>query len=400
MIWLLIVALALVVLLVLTMGFRGARGGWEAIASALVLGLAGYALQGHPGQPGAPHDAADKPNIFAATLVDERRKVVGATVQGSKWEMIADALMRHGDYADAAEVLRGAVDKDPRDSAAWLAMASALVGHAEGSLSPASLYAFRQAAKADPQAPGPAMFLGLALAGSGRFDEAHDMWATLLAKAPADAPWRKDLVARMARLDQIIAMTRAAQGARWAPSTRRPGSLNRLGCPSHGTLLIGGPLRKQRLFTGHQGIGPHERFGNAGTVGSMPCIAGCRRDFERTFPPPPRRAAQAGTGRAGGGFRRYRHFTALRHSGDHDGRASAAHRSAQHLWRDQPDLLDHGDGGDVEIRPAGAASGQQWRGGSLALLALINRKLPRCAARGCWWRAVCWQRRCSMPTRC
>jgi cytochrome c-type biogenesis protein CcmH len=217
MIWLLIVALALVVLLVLTMGFRGARGGWEAIASALVLGLAGYALQGHPGQPGAPHDAADKPNIFAATLVDERRKVVGATVQGSKWEMIADALMRHGDYADAAEVLRGAVDKDPRDSAAWLAMASALVGHAEGSLSPASLYAFRQAAKADPQAPGPAMFLGLALAGSGRFDEAHDMWATLLAKAPADAPWRKDLVARMARLDQIIAMTRAAQGARWAP---------------------------------------------------------------------------------------------------------------------------------------------------------------------------------------
>lgn len=212
MIWLLIAALALAVLLALVLGFRSARGGWEAIASALVLGLAGYALQGHPGQPGAPHDMADKPNIFAATLVDERRRVTGSTMQGSKWEMIADALMRHGDYADAAEVLRGAVDKDPKDSAAWLAMASALVGHAEGSLSPASLYAFRQAAKADPQAPGPAMFLGLALAGSGRFDEAHDMWATLLAKAPADAPWRKDLVARMARLDQIIAMTRAAQG--------------------------------------------------------------------------------------------------------------------------------------------------------------------------------------------
>jgi predicted Zn-dependent protease len=51
--------------------------------------------------------------------------------------MIADALMRHGDYADAATRLRGAVDKDPRDSAAWLAMASALVGHADGSLSPA-----------------------------------------------------------------------------------------------------------------------------------------------------------------------------------------------------------------------------------------------------------------------
>jgi cytochrome c-type biogenesis protein CcmH len=212
MIWLLIVGLALVVLLVLTLGFRTPRAGWEVIASALVLGLAGYALQGHPGQPGAPRDVADKPNIFATTLVDERRKVVGATVQGSKWEMIADALMRHGDYAYASEVLRGAVEKDPKDSAAWLAMASALVGHAEGSLSPASLYAFRRAAQADPQAPGPPMFLGLALAGSGRFDEARAMWAALLARAPADAPWRKDLEARMGRLDQIIAMTRAAQG--------------------------------------------------------------------------------------------------------------------------------------------------------------------------------------------
>jgi cytochrome c-type biogenesis protein CcmH len=211
MIWLLIVGLALVVLAVLTLGFRTPRSGWEAIASALVLGLAGYALQGHPGLAGQPRDQADKPNIFAATLVDERRKVVGATVQASSWEMIADALMRHGDYAEAAEVLRGAVEKDPKNSPAWLAMGSALVGHAEGSLSPASLYAFRQAMQADPKAPGPPMFLGLALAGSGQFDDARAVWAGLLARSPADAPWRKDLESRMGRLDQIMAMMRAAQ---------------------------------------------------------------------------------------------------------------------------------------------------------------------------------------------
>jgi len=209
--WLLIVALALVVLAVLTFGLRTPRSGWEAIASALVLGLAGYALQGHPDQAGQPRSAAAKPNIFATTLVDERQKVVGATVQPSNWEMVADALMRHGSYAEAAEVLRSPVEKNPQDSAAWLAMASALVGHAEGSLSPASLYAFRRAAAADPAAPGPPMFLGLALAGSGQFDDARAMWAALLARAPANAPWRKDLEARLARLDQIIAMTRAAQ---------------------------------------------------------------------------------------------------------------------------------------------------------------------------------------------
>lgn len=210
--WLLIAALALVVLLVLTFGFRTPRKGWEAIASALVLGLAGYALQGHPGQAGQPHDEVAKPNIFATTLVDERQKVVGATVQLSSWEMVGDALMRHGDYADAATMLKGAVEKDPKNSAAWLAMASALVGHADGSLSPAALYAFRKASAADPAAPGPPLFLGLALAGSGQFDDARALWVDLLQKAPADAPWRPDLVARLQRLDQIIAMTRATQG--------------------------------------------------------------------------------------------------------------------------------------------------------------------------------------------
>jgi cytochrome c-type biogenesis protein CcmH len=217
MIWLLVVLIALVVLTALTFGFRTPRTGWEAIASALVLGLAGYALQGHPGLAGQPHDTAQKPNIFSTTLVDERLKVVGATVQPSNWEMVADALMRHGDYAAAAELLRPAVEKDPKNSAAWLAMASALVGHAEGSVSPASLYAFRRAAAADPQAPGPPLFLGLALAGSGQFDEARALWAGLLARAPADAPWRKDLEGKLARLDQIIAMSRAAQAQSGAP---------------------------------------------------------------------------------------------------------------------------------------------------------------------------------------
>ncbi|WP_343610491.1 tetratricopeptide repeat protein [Novosphingobium sp.] len=224
--WLLIAALALVVLLVLTFIFRTPRKGWEAIASALVLGLAGYALQGHPGQAGQPHDEVAKSNIFATTLVDERQKVVGATVQVSSWEMVADALMRHGDYADAATMLKGAVEKDPKNSAAWLAMASALVGHADGSLSPAALYAFRKASAADPAAPGPPLFLGLALAGSGQFDDARALWVDLLQKAPADAPWRPDLVARLQRLDQIIAMTRAAQGMPMSqslpPTSRNP----------------------------------------------------------------------------------------------------------------------------------------------------------------------------------
>ena len=182
-------------------------------------------MQWHAGLAGQPHSTVAKPNIFATTLVDERQKVVGATVQPSNWEMVADAFMRHGDYAAAAELLRATVDKDPNNSAAWLAMASALVGHADGTVSPAALYAFRRAAAADPAAPGPPMFLGLALAGSGQFDDARAMWAGLLARTPAGAPWRADLEARLARLDQIIVMTRAAQGN--APTGAPPAGMPR-----------------------------------------------------------------------------------------------------------------------------------------------------------------------------
>jgi cytochrome c-type biogenesis protein CcmH len=92
-------------------------------------------------------------------------------------------------------------------------MANALVAHADGTLTPASLYAFRRAAAAAPEHPGPPFFLGLALAQSGRFEEARGLWSRLLAATPSDAPWHAELVDKLQRLDTIIA----------AQQTRQPG---------------------------------------------------------------------------------------------------------------------------------------------------------------------------------
>jgi cytochrome c-type biogenesis protein CcmH len=114
----------------------------------------------------------------------------------------------HGQYAEAATVLRGAVEADPKNGDAWLAIANALVSHAEGNISPAALYAFRMAQNADPKSPGPSFFLGLAMARAGRFDETRALWADLVAKAPADAPWRDDIAMRLKRLDELMAMLR------------------------------------------------------------------------------------------------------------------------------------------------------------------------------------------------
>lgn len=203
--WLPVAALAAAALLALLLLFPSTRAAWQAVASTLLLGLAGYAAQGHPNLPGRPTVNAQTAADDGTEAIAQRQSLAGRDSQGQSHMIIAEAMLRHGQYADAAEILRGAVEKNPRDGNAWLAMANALVGHANGTLSPAALYAYRQASAADPAAPGPPFFLGLALAQSGRLDEARALWAALLARAPAAAPWRGDLQRRLQMLDAFIA---------------------------------------------------------------------------------------------------------------------------------------------------------------------------------------------------
>lgn len=208
MIWVLALLLVLLAFGVLAFVLRAPRKGWEAIGAALLFGVAGYGLQGQPGLAGAPKAPAQDISEDPGALVEARKSLSGQQhdVSGDNWLVIADALVRNGQFANAASVLLGATEKDPRNGEAWLAMANALVGHADGQLTPASLYAFQKASATAPDNPGPSFFLGLALAQSGRLAEARQLWGELLQRSPADAPWRADLEERLARLDEFIAL--------------------------------------------------------------------------------------------------------------------------------------------------------------------------------------------------
>jgi cytochrome c-type biogenesis protein CcmH len=182
------------------------RGSWPAIGTSLLLGFAGYALQGSPGQAGAPKVATGQTRGSGDALVAIRQQLSGGpAISANSWLVIGDALARNGQYGDAAGVLLGAVEKYPKDAEGWLALGNALVGHSQGALTPAALYAYQRAATAEPAHPGPPFFTGLALMHSGRLDEARVMWADLLARSPGKAPWRDDLARRLARLDEAIA---------------------------------------------------------------------------------------------------------------------------------------------------------------------------------------------------
>lgn len=203
--WVIVAALAVLAFVVVALVLRAPRTTWEVIGAALVLGLAGYALQGRPGLAGSPKDPPESVTGTGSASVAERQKLAEGSDLGNKHIVVADALARNGRFGDAAEVLRGAVDRDPANAEAWLAMGNALVAHAEGTVSPAAITAYGRAARAAPDSPGAPFFLGMALISSGRIDEGRAIWADLLARSPAKAPWRADLEARLAEVDRFLA---------------------------------------------------------------------------------------------------------------------------------------------------------------------------------------------------
>jgi cytochrome c-type biogenesis protein CcmH len=213
--WVLAIGLALAGFLMLVFVLKAPRSGWEAIGAALLLGIAGYGLQASPGLEGAPKSPAQQFADDPGALVKARSALSDSELPpGNKWVVIADGLARNGQFANAAQVLLGAVEDNPNNGEAWLALANALVSHADGLLTPASLYSFQKAANVEPEHPGPPFFLGLALAQSGRFGEAKALWDELLERTPDDAPWHENLEMQLGQLEGIIAQQEQAQMAR------------------------------------------------------------------------------------------------------------------------------------------------------------------------------------------
>ena len=215
--WVLIVLVAAGVFAALVWLLKLPRNGWEWAGAALLLGLAGYALQGSPGQVGAPKPPVENPGTADAALIAQRQTMGSAFGSGQSWLIVADGLSRQGQYGAAAQVLRTGVHQNPKDADLWVALGNALVGHGDGFISPAAQFAFQRAATISPTHPGPPFFMGLALAQSGRLAEARAIWTRLLEQAPKEASYRADLESRLARLDAMI----GAQGttAPAAPAT-------------------------------------------------------------------------------------------------------------------------------------------------------------------------------------
>jgi cytochrome c-type biogenesis protein CcmH len=158
-----------------------------ASAAALLLGGAGYALQGSPDVPGAPAEASRARDVFP--LTEARHAFFGSFTPAESWLRLSEALARDGQSEDAVGILENAVRRYPGDPQLWIGLGNALVDHARG-ITPAAELAYKRAEQAAPGHPAAPFFYGLALARSGDRQGALTLWRDILAKAPPDVNWR------------------------------------------------------------------------------------------------------------------------------------------------------------------------------------------------------------------
>ena len=184
---------------------RRDAGAIQFLGAALLLALAGYAWQGHPGMAGSPKAPPEHQNLPDNDFQNLHPDLLGRFDTAWTWTNLADGYQRQGDTQGAAEVLQTAVRRHPQDADLWVAYGYALVVHGGNMMSPAAQLAFQRAAAIAPNHPGPRFFYGLALAQSGNYDEAERVWRELLPTIPAESQFRTITEQRL----QAIAQARA-----------------------------------------------------------------------------------------------------------------------------------------------------------------------------------------------
>ncbi len=177
---------------------------WMFVASALMLGAAGYAWQQHATLPGHPVTADAREIKVEDAFVQFRAAIMPGKPGDDRILAAADDQLRKGDTAAAAKVMLDAIRANPDDSALWTGLATVLVAHDEGQVSPAAQFAFRRAAALAPTEPGPPFFLGLAFAQGNDLPRAREAWQQALALTPPNAPYRSVIADQITGIEEAL----------------------------------------------------------------------------------------------------------------------------------------------------------------------------------------------------
>lgn len=186
---------------------QNSRGKRIVIAGCVALSIivAGGGLYARLGSPSLALRTVTGPgdinSLVAALAFHARQKNFDAM----GWTLLGRGYLSLGDARDAALAFRRAADLSPPDRrpAMLSAYGEALTMSASGSVTSEAEQIFREALVGNPRDFGARYYLGLAFAERGKTQEAVAEWKSLLADTPPGAPWRTQLVDRLAALEGV-----------------------------------------------------------------------------------------------------------------------------------------------------------------------------------------------------
>jgi cytochrome c-type biogenesis protein CcmH len=183
---------------------------WRRAAAVLALiglplvAVAVYVPLGSPGLHDFPLAQRDRAPGMAQSLgnlvVQVEQHLEKNPTDGRGWNVLAPVLERLGRYDDAVRAYRNSLAYNGESAERRSDLGEALLAAAGGVVTAEAKAEFERAHALNADDPKANYFLGLAAEQDGRRDDAATIWRTLLAKAPADAPWRSLLQSALARV--------------------------------------------------------------------------------------------------------------------------------------------------------------------------------------------------------
>jgi cytochrome c-type biogenesis protein CcmH len=119
---------------------------------------------------------------------------------GRGWNVLGPVLERLGRFDDAVRAYRNSLTYNGESAERRSDLGEAISAAAGGVVTAEAKAEFERAHALDANDPKANYFLGLAAEQDGRKDDAATIWRALLAKAPADAPWRSLVQTSLARV--------------------------------------------------------------------------------------------------------------------------------------------------------------------------------------------------------
>ncbi|HRE34809.1 MAG TPA: cytochrome c biogenesis factor, partial [Sphingopyxis terrae] len=146
MIWLWILLVALLTLGAIVLFGKLPAAARPLAVAAVMVGIAGYALQGSPSLPGKPIVAPERLEGFGEAITDRQQGMADRFGPAAQWIAMSDGFARTGKTALAAQTLEKGLERYPDNVDLWVGLGNALVAHGGGVMSPAAALAFDEAA--------------------------------------------------------------------------------------------------------------------------------------------------------------------------------------------------------------------------------------------------------------